>query len=47
MPAEKEERVILVTGSSSGLGAALIENFARKGFGVVINYIIDEQAEEF
>lgn len=41
-----EERVILITGSSSGLGAALIENFARKGFGAVINYIIDDQAQE-
>jgi NAD(P)-dependent dehydrogenase (short-subunit alcohol dehydrogenase family) len=41
-----EERVIVITGSSSGLGAALIENFARKGFGAVINYIIDDQARE-
>ncbi len=40
-----EERVILITGSSSGLGAALIENFARKGFGAVINYIIEDQAQ--
>ncbi len=47
MPADKEERVILVTGSSSGLGAALIENFAKKGFGVVINYIIEDQAQQF
>ncbi len=47
MPTMEEERVLLVTGSSSGLGAALIENFAKKGFGVVINYIIDDQAEEF
>jgi NAD(P)-dependent dehydrogenase (short-subunit alcohol dehydrogenase family) len=42
-----EERVILITGSSSGLGAALIENFAKKGFGVVINYIIEDQAQAF
>ena len=42
----KEERVILITGSSSGLGAALIENFLKKGFGAVINYIIEEQAQE-
>ena len=41
-----EERVIVITGSSSGLGAALIGNFARKGFGAVINYIIDDQAQE-
>lgn len=41
-----EERVVLVTGSSSGLGAALIENFAKKGFGVVINYIVEKEAQE-
>jgi NAD(P)-dependent dehydrogenase (short-subunit alcohol dehydrogenase family) len=40
-----EERVILVTGSSSGLGAALVEHFAKKGFGVVINTIIEEEAQ--
>ena len=47
MARENEERVVLVTGSSSGLGAALIEDFASRGFGVVINYIIEEQAEAF
>lgn len=31
-------RVILVTGSSRGIGAALVTGFANKGFGVVINY---------
>jgi NAD(P)-dependent dehydrogenase (short-subunit alcohol dehydrogenase family) len=41
-----EERVILVTGSSSGLGACLIRHFAGKGFGVIINYIIDSEAED-
>jgi NAD(P)-dependent dehydrogenase (short-subunit alcohol dehydrogenase family) len=40
-----EERVILVTGSSSGLGAALVEHFAGRGFGVVINYIVEEEAQ--
>ena len=45
MATGNEERVVLVTGSSSGLGAALIEDFASRGFGVVINYIIEEQAE--
>lgn len=41
-----EDRVILITGSSSGLGAALIKNFAQKEFGVVINYIIEDEAKE-
>lgn len=45
MSNEKEDRVVLITGSSSGLGAALIENFARKGFGAVINYIDEEAAQ--
>jgi NAD(P)-dependent dehydrogenase (short-subunit alcohol dehydrogenase family) len=40
-----EERVILVTGSSSGLGAALVEHFAQKGFGVVINSIIEDEMQ--
>ncbi|WP_411029757.1 SDR family NAD(P)-dependent oxidoreductase [Spongiimicrobium sp. 3-5] len=41
----KEERVILITGSSSGLGACLIRHFSKKGFGVVINYVMDAEAE--
>ncbi len=34
----EESRVILVTGSSRGIGAALVTGFAHKGFRVVINY---------
>ena len=41
----KEERVILITGSSSGLGACLIRHFSKKGFDVVINYVMDAEAE--
>jgi len=40
-----EERVMVVTGSSSGLGAAMIKDFAARGFGVCINYIIEEDAQ--
>lgn len=40
-----EDRVILITGSSSGLGACLIRHFSKKGFGVVINYVVDKEAE--
>lgn len=39
-----EDRVIVVTGSSSGLGAALIKDFAARGFGVCINYVVEEDA---
>jgi len=39
-----EDRVILITGSSSGLGACLIRHFSKKGFGVVINYVVDAEA---
>lgn len=42
-----EEKVILVTGGASGLGAGLVKNFARKGYRVVLNYIkmAEERAE--
>ncbi len=40
-----EDRVVVITGSSSGLGAAMIEDFAARGFGVCLNYIIEEDAE--
>lgn len=39
-----EERVILVTGSSRGIGATLVSEFAREGFRVVLNYA-QSQAE--
>jgi len=42
-----KSRVILVTGSSRGIGAGLVTNFARKGFEVVINYSkADEEANK-
>lgn len=40
-----EERVIVITGSSSGLGEVLIKHFAKKGFGVVLNYVVDHEVE--
>lgn len=40
----KDERVIVVTGASSGLGAEVAAHFAVKGFAVVMNYIIEEDA---
>ena len=39
-----EDRVVVITGSSSGLGAAMIKDFAARGFGVCLNYIIEEEA---
>jgi len=41
----KEERVVLVTGSATGLGAEIIKSFAAKGFRVVINYFADGDAD--
>lgn len=37
-----ERKVVLVTGSSKGIGKACILEFASKGFNVVINYLTDE-----
>lgn len=41
-----EERVVLLTGSSSGLGATMTKHFASKGFGVVMNYVVESDAEK-
>lgn len=38
-----EEKVALVTGSSRGIGAATIIEFAKKGYSVVINYVNSEE----
>lgn len=38
-----EKRTILITGSSRGIGANLIENFAKNGYKVVINYSKSER----
>ena len=41
----KEERVVLVTGSATGLGAEIIRSFAAKGFRVVnVDSVIIAQA---
>ena len=38
-----ENKVVLVTGSSRGIGKATIIEFAKKGYNVVINYISSEK----
>lgn len=40
-----EERVMVITGASSGLGAASAEHFAAKGYRIVLGYIVDDEAE--
>ena len=40
-----EERVVVITGGASGLGAALALDFAARGFGVCINYVTAEKAQ--
>lgn len=37
------DKVVLVTGSSRGIGKAIIIEFAKKGYNVVINYIDSEE----
>lgn len=39
----ESRKVVLVTGSSRGIGRATIINFAKKGYNVVINYIDSEK----
>jgi NAD(P)-dependent dehydrogenase (short-subunit alcohol dehydrogenase family) len=40
-----EERVAVVTGGSSGLGAAIVEHLAGRGFGVCLNYRSEAKAQ--
>jgi len=39
-----EERVMVLTGASSGLGAEVAAHFADKGFGIAMNYIVEEDS---
>jgi 3-oxoacyl-[acyl-carrier protein] reductase len=41
-----KNKVVLVTGASRGIGAALARAFAREGALVVVNYLSNEQAAE-
>jgi 3-oxoacyl-[acyl-carrier protein] reductase len=38
-----EKRVILITGSSRGIGANLIQNFAKSSYKVAINFSKSEK----
>ena len=40
-----ENRVVLVTGAATGLGAQIVRSFASRGFGVVINHLFDTEAD--
>ena len=39
-------KVALVTGSSRGIGKAIVEDFAKKGYNIVINYIKENEESE-
>ena len=41
-----ENKTVLVTGSSRGIGAAIAKGFAREGATVIVNYVQNEQAAE-
>ena len=40
-----EERVMVLTGASSGLGAEVAAHFAGKGFAIAMNYIIEKDSQ--
>lgn len=42
----KDKKVVLVSGSSRGIGANLVRNFAKIGYMVVINYFKSEEKAE-
>ncbi len=44
-PLDFSGKVVLVTGSSRGLGAAMVQAFAQRGARVVVNYIADESGQ--
>ncbi len=39
-----EERVAVVTGGASGLGAGIVKHLAARGFGVCLNYLTEDKA---
>ena len=41
-----DKKVVLVTGSSIGLGRAIIEKFASNNYNVIINYNNSKQEAE-
>ncbi|HEX3817155.1 MAG TPA: SDR family NAD(P)-dependent oxidoreductase, partial [Chthoniobacterales bacterium] len=44
-PLNFSDKVVLVTGSSRGLGAAMIQAFGERGARCVVNYISDAKGE--
>jgi 3-oxoacyl-[acyl-carrier protein] reductase len=44
-PLDFSGKVVLVTGSSRGIGAAMIQAFAQRGARCVVNYIADAQGQ--
>jgi len=44
---EEEKRVVLVTGGSRGIGASIIEYFAKNNYDVVIDYVTEVELADF
>ena len=39
-----QDKVVIVTGGSRGIGASIVKTLARKGYNIILNYNKSEEA---